>query len=274
MTWDLAREGGVKGGRKRGWRRTVLLLGGALLLVPAPALRAQVNTERLRRSVEQPGVSGSAGLNALVRTGNVSLVLLSSNARVDYDAGRWIVFLVGTGDVGWQDGERFSNAGLLHFRQGWLARPWLQPETFEQIDYDRSRSLSFRALLGGGPRFNLLRGPLWHLSLGTAVMFEHEELDLPPGSVHPRQTDVLRWSNYLTASAGEGRRVAAVFTVYAQPRFSDFGDVHLLADGRLAVQLTGTLSLTQTLNLRYDSRPPDATRSLDTTWQTGLAVEW
>lgn len=250
-----------------------LLLGGLLLPLPGK-LRAQVNTERLRRSVEQPGVSGATGLTALVRTGNVSLVLVNATARLDYDAGRWITFLVGAGDVGWQDGERFSNAGLLHFRQGLLVRPWLQPETFEQIDYDRSRLLSFRALLGGGPRFNLLRGPLWHLSVGTAAMFEHEALDLPAGAAHPRETDVMRWSNYVTASAGTGRRIAGVFTIYAQPRFSDLGDARILADGRLAVQLSGTLSLTQTLNLRYDSRPPDGIRGLDTSWQTGLAVEW
>ena len=147
-------------------------------------------------------------------------------------------------------------------------------ETFAQGDYDRSRRLTLRALIGVGPRFLLFRTSAWEAALGTAYMFEHEELDLPAAAIHPAETDAHRWSSYVTVQGRAGDRLATVVTVYAQPRLDAFADVRMLGDARLAVQLVGALALQVSGFLRWDGRPPDGTDELDMTLKTGVGIEW
>lgn len=247
----------------------------AVALFPLPRLlRAQVNIERLRRTAAGTGLSGSAGANLTARTGNVQLVLLALNGRVDYQRTRWLAFAVGNTDVGWQGGRRFSNAGLLHLRYNYLATPAVAGEVFAQINYDKARLLAFRAVAGAGPRFTVHAARRWRLAIGTDYMLEHERLDLPAGAPGPANTTVARWSNYVSASLGAAPRLAMVATVYAQPRFEDFSDARVLGDLRLAVQLAGSVSLTVSSHVRYDSQPPPGIKPVDTSLTTGVSLEW
>lgn len=252
-----------------------VLAAATLALAPvAGALDAQVNTERLRRTDVEQGLAGQAGLDLTVRAGNVELVLLAPSVRIDVRSARWNTFLVTQADFGWQRGERFSNQALAHLRLGYRAAEPLVLEWFAQGDYDRSRRLTLRALTGAGPRLLLVRTPAWEAALGTAYMFEHEELDLPAGAVHASRTDAHRWSSYVTVQGRAGDRLAAVVTAYAQPRLDAFADVRMLGDARLAVQLAGALGLQVSGLVRWDGRPPDGTDGLDLTVRTGVAVEW
>jgi putative salt-induced outer membrane protein YdiY len=250
-----------------------LLLALAALSIAKPAT-AQVNIERLRRAQADSGFTGTLGANLTARTGNVSLVLLNVDGRLDYGRPGWLAFLVGNADIGWQGGQRFSNSGLLHLRGNRLLSSVVAGELFTQVDYDRSRLLSFRAIVGGGARLDLARSVRWRLSTGTGLMFEHERLELPPTASHPDETNAVRWTNYVTGNFRDAERLSIAGTLYAQPRVDGFGDVRLLSDLRLAVQLVGALSLTVTSRIRYDSRPPDGIESLDTALTTGLALEW
>jgi hypothetical protein len=245
----------------------------SIALGTAP-LSAQVNIERLRRTDLPAGFAGQAGLDFTLRAGNVDLLLLVPSARIDHRAERWIAFVLGQGDFGWRGGERFSSQALGHIRVGRHLSPRLTLEVFSQIDYDRPRRLTLRWLVGTGPRIHLVAREGWRVALGTAWMFEHEELDLPPEAAHPRETRSHRWSNYLTAAVRAGERLAAAGTVYAQPRFDDMQDIRLLGDARVAVQLVGTLSLQVSGALRWDGRPPDETEKLDLSVRTGVSVEW
>lgn len=249
----------------------------ALLLLAVPTVvHAQVNIERLRLAGADTSLSGTAGAEFSARTGNVSLVLLDLNGRVDYGRRRWATFLVGSNEFGWQGGKRFSNQGLLHLRFGYHFTSVVTGETFAQTDYDKSRLLTFRFVTGAGPRFTLARSDGWRLAIGTAYMFEHEQYDLPLTAVHPRRIDDSRWSNYLALSYGEGDggRVALALTGYAQPQITDFANVRILGDLTFAVRIVHAVSLTVSSNLRYDSRPPDGIESLDTATKTGVALSW
>ena len=137
------------------WTQHAAVCLTVAILVAPRLLRAQVNIERLRRTETTTGVSGQAGANLTARAGNVQLVLLTFTGRLDYARWRWLAFLVGNTDVGWQGGQRFSNAGLLHVRYNYLASPTVAAEVFGQIDYDKARLLAFRAIAGTGPRFTL-----------------------------------------------------------------------------------------------------------------------
>ena len=105
-------------------------------------------------------------------------------------------------------------------------------------------------------------------------MFEHERLDLESGNVHPQWTSVHRWSNYLSSKVGFNEQTALAWTIYVQPQFDDPADVRVLSESRLGVELRRPVSLMVTVRMRYDSRPPDGTQSLDTTLKSGIAIEF
>lgn len=239
----------------------------------AGSAAGQINTERLRRPVTQPGVSGAAAAELTVRTGNVDVALLGISGRLERTGTKTNTFLIASGDLGWQGGRRFSDQGLVHLRQAYGWRRAIYPEAFTQVDYDRSRALAFRGLVGAGLRFRLTQGPRWRLYAGTAYMLEVERLDLPPTAIHPARVTAHRWSNYLSANL-ETARWRLVATAYVQPRFDAPGDLRLLHDAGLAVPLADGVALTTTFNLRYDSRPPDGVRPTDTTLKTGVALQW
>lgn len=244
---------------------SVIVLG-----VLASPVFAQVNIEQIRRDSTDHGVTGAAGFDLAFRTGNVDIIKFDINARIDYVVGDFRTFVMAGGDFGWDDGKTFSSQAIVHLRQVFRGNASVKPELFQQINYDKLRALQFRGLLGGGLRFTLLR---WHGSrvwYGTAYMLEQENLDLPADAVHPNRTTSHRWSNYISSRTTLDDRIGLVWTVYAQPRFDDPGDIRLLGDARLAFALAGSASMVTSFLARWDSRPPDDVEALDTTLRTGV----
>ncbi|MGE0554037.1 MAG: DUF481 domain-containing protein [Gemmatimonadales bacterium] len=259
---------------RRDSRRRVAQLIAALALMATTAADAQVNIERLRRNTDRTGLLGTARVDLTARTGNVRLVLLNVEGRADLVRRDWTAFLIGTSDVGWQGGRRFSNTALVHLRATALTTHPVGIEAFGQVDYDKARRLDFRSVIGGGARFAIASGSGGRMVAGTGLMVEHERLELPDTAAHARQTDALRSTSYLTFQLQRSERISIAGTGYAQPKLDEPGDIRILADTRLAVQLVGGVSLTVTGKLRFDSRPPDDIAELDTTLTTGLALEW
>ena len=257
----------------RGLPLRVLPIAAAIALGPGrPPLAAQVNIEALRRDTVGPGLSGTFGTDFSVRTGNVQLVELGVHGRADLVRGRTATFLVGGGSLGFLGGSQFTSDGLLHLRQAWILRPWLEPEWYTQVNYDKPRRLDFRALAGGGLRMRLFHDATTRLWAQSGLMLEHERLDLPAGATHPVKTTVVRSSSYLAFRIVAGENLVLTTTTYMQPRVARPGDFRLLENLALAVSVTRALAVTITFDLRYDSEPPEDIRKLDTALRTGLTV--
>jgi hypothetical protein len=205
--------------------------------------------------------------------GNVDFTLVELGGRLDHSAAGSTTFLVGRGDLGFQDGERFTRSGMIHLRrvQG-SASGRVAMEFFGQVDHDRSRDLSFRALVGAGPRVRIVDRGGAEVHWAAGYMFEHERLDLEPEDPHPDRTSHHRLTTYVTANVPVAEGGAASATVYAQPRLDAWDDVRVLAEARLAAELSARLALTVTWNLRHDSRPPRGVSRVDTVLKTGLTV--
>ena len=245
-----------------------------VIILAASQATAQVNVETLRRDEDQEGFSGSIGLDLSTRTGNVELVMFGIGGRMDYVGDNVTTFLVGSGDFGWQGEERFSNESLLHLRQVYRRGSRFRPEAFVQVNHDRSRLLTFRGLVGGGLRIGVYRGAAVRFWWGSDYMFEHERLNLGSNAVHPSRPSVHRWSNYLTLKARFGEQTVLAWAAYIHPRVDDVDDVRILSEARLVVELSHPVSLVVSHHLRYDSRPPEGTVSLDTAGKSGIAVEF
>ncbi|UCC72867.1 MAG: DUF481 domain-containing protein [Gemmatimonadota bacterium] len=244
------------------------------VLLTASQAAAQVNIEHLRADEDRRGFYGSFRLDLYVRTGNVELVQLGTLGQLNYVGESVTTFLIGGTDLGWKKGARFIDAVLLHLRQVYRRGSRVRPEAVAQVNYDMTRLLEFRSITGGGLRTLIYRSaPVW-LWWGSTYLFEHERLDLEPGTVHPSQTSVHRWSNYLTLNANFSEQSTLQWTIYVQPRFDDFEDLRILTEARLGAELSESVLLVLTLHMHYDSRPPDDTRSLDTAIRSGVAIEF
>jgi hypothetical protein len=233
-----------------------------------------VNIEQLRRDDGARGVSGSTGLDFAFRTGNVDIVKFDVTGRLDYAVNDFRTFVTAGGDFGWKDGDAFSSEAIVHVRQVFGREGRIEPELFQQVNYDKLRALQFRGVLGGGLRVTLARWSGARVWFGSAYMFEREQLGLPAGSVHPDRTSYHRWSNYVSSRMPLNDNAGVVWTVYAQPRFDDFGDVRVLGDTRLVVGIAGPAALSLSFLVRWDSRPPDDVEALDTVLKTGLRLSF
>jgi hypothetical protein len=128
-------------------------------------------------------------------------------------------------------------------------------------------------LVGAGPRISLITSGPARLWYGTAYMLEYERLGgLPANAKHPAKITANRWSNYLSSRLAVSSRIASAWTVYVQPRITAPGDLRVLSDVNLEVELGGPLSLVLSFTMRYDSRTPTGVRHYDTTIENSLAV--
>ena len=245
----------------------------ALIIVFASPAHAQVNIEALRSDDPPQGRSGSFGGDFTVRTGNVDFVQLGFNGRHYVINDNLTTLIVGNGGIGLLGRSRFASSGLLHYRRTY-SHEWISPEWYGQVNYDRSQLLLFRLVGGAGLRTAVARGPWGQFGAGTALVLEHERLELPDPALHPKLTTLVRSSTFLTLRVISGEGFVVTSTTYLQPAVQALRDVRVLENLRLASSITERVALTVSFNLRYDSRPPDGVASVDTVLRTGMTYTY
>lgn len=241
----------------------------SLVFLSAPA-NAQVNAEKLRK--ETNGVSASVDGTFSVRSGNSDLVDLGSSGRIDYRDNNRYVFLVGRVSYGKNDGSTYSNASFGHLRFNQTLSKLVIAEAFGQLERDAFTLLQLRTLVGGGVRLRYVDTDGVKIVHGSTIMHETERLDPEKVEIHPDHVSTFRWSNYASIIGRISDVVVLSSTSYVQPRLDDFGDIRLINDSSVEVEINQNLSLITTLSLRYDSRPPDAIESTDLSVRNGLRV--
>lgn len=252
-------------------------LAGALLgicLFTATPAAAQVNIEDLRSDDPPDGLSGSLGGDLTIQTGNVDFVRVGLRARLNQVEDDVHTLIVGDGGLGFLGSSRFASSGLAHYRRTYWLSPWAAPEWFGQLNYDRSRALAFRALVGGGAR-SLTYRPSWgRVGGGTSLLLEHERFILPDTAEGPKRQTAIRSSSFLTFSATLGEDAGVSSTTYVQPKMWDLADLRVLHDLTVSTGITDQWHLTVSFDLRYDSRSPEHVASLDTRLRTGVTLRY
>ncbi len=237
-------------------------------------LFAQINIEKHRKTGMDLGFSGLANISISAKTGNKDIQEIDLEGRIDYQGEMFYTFAVAQGEYGWQGGKEFSNQALLHLRyvHGLFNR--IKLEIFTQMDYNKARLLLFRSLAGAGLRFNLIKSKTSSLSFGIAGMAEHEKYDLPVTAVHPVTTSVFRISNYLAYRLKLNGTASLASVIYYQPKAGEFKDSRILSENSLRVKISKRVSLSAEFNLRYDRKPPDGKKALDTKTKFGFSVSF
>ncbi len=238
-----------------------------------PPAVAQINTEKMR-SFDVDGFATTLGGDFLIESGNSDLFEIGLNTRFDYRRERHYTFLTGQLRYGEGGNATFKNRAFSHLRYNYEVTPWLVGESFTQLQQDGFKLLQLRVLVGSGARFRYVETGTIGVFQGTTVMFEHENLNAGKVIGHPARQSIVRWSNYLNVRIQLSDETSFVSTVYVQPRLDAFSDIRVLHDASLAVAITSHVTLSTTLNLYYDSRPPDNVEDLDVELRNGLQVSF
>lgn len=248
------------------------VLGG--LMACAAMAAGQVNIEKMRGAETPDGAAAEFKVDLSLKEGNARVRQVDMALRGEYGGAQgWGLMLV-QGDFGWSDGRRFSNDGLVHLRQVWGWRPGAWLEGYGQVDYDLSRALAFRGLVGGGLRLRLYAKGKTTLGWGTGYMLEREHLDGPSPAGQDRRVWAHRWNNYITVRWAFSETARLLWTSYAQPRFDLPRDTRLLVDGRLGADVGTRVGLVMTVKLRYDSQPPTGIEGVDLGVKSGIVLSF
>lgn len=244
-----------------------IILGCLIFIASTATSHAQVNVELYRKKT---GIKGNVGLQIGGATGNSDFFTGGGAANISYNTQTYSILVLGDGLLGFRDGKSFSNQGLAHLRYTWTKPPRFQPETFGQLDYARSRKLTFRSLIGGGLRILLHDSDIYSFTIGNSLMWEREHLNVDPLDPHPARTSVIRSSNYVNFQIK--KKATITLTGYYQVIPNDMGDVRILGNLQIASQVAGPLQQVTTVRYRRDSRPPLGIKKNDLTIGTSFAL--
>lgn len=274
------------------WRRSLVALALATALA-APAT-GQINTEKMRVGVNEPGWGGTFDVNASLQQGNTDREILGAGVRLQYawpragadangeadeaesgddetTAPANVAFLVSNYSFTRLNESRFINNAQAHLRFIRQHGPRISFEAFGQVQFNEFIRLEDRLLVGGGGRFALFQAERIEVFAGVGFMIEQETLDLPAALPDPRSSEHQRSTNYVTFRYNsEDERLRLVQTLYAQPRLDRVEDFRLLSETSFEIQLLRQLGLAINLNIAHDSKPPTGIRETDVVLSNSL----
>lgn len=253
------------------------LLFWLLAALPGHALASPINAEKLLDDPHAGGWSGSLSSSFAVSSGNIDRLDFSAGGGIQY----WTLHPAGAGQRGraapvgappffkdrWvliANGAfvRFSlrevvNYGFAHTRYTRMWWPRLGSDVFAQAQYNELVLLRSRALVGAGVRVDPVNRRVLQVWGGSGYMAEREKNDTIPGDPHPSLVVNHRWTHYAVVQLRLwNAAIVARNTLYAQPRFDDFGDVRILESVQLEARATPVLALGVEFEAQHDSRPP------------------
>jgi len=180
-----------------------------------------------------------------------------------------IVLLIGSADFSALNAESISGAWMVHARYNRKVNSWLRLEVFSQTQQNRVLDIRLRQLIGLGPRFKLSGTKRLRMYLGTLYMLENQRF----AGADEKLTTKHRMSSYLSLGyslpSGNGEFTSVT---YYQPRLNDFSDLRLSTQTSLTLKISSTLSMVNSLNLYYESRPAKTVAKFNYMLENGLRL--
>jgi len=252
--------------------RTILYAAVGTLIFTLTGM-GQVNIERQRRSLDSDGTAGEAALSLMVNSGNSESVRGDAGAGLVIKSGRNLGFAILAFSLGEKSSQRFINKGMGHLRYNYILGERSSGELFFQSEYNEFTLLKNRSLAGTGIRYDLVESEKGAAVLGTGIMGEKEELDREI-NLQDNSGIKLRSSSYLSFRMVLGKTTEWGNVIYFQPSMDDFKDYRGLADSNLRFSVSDRFSFVFTLNLRYDSKPPEGIKKADLEIKNGMSVNF
>ncbi|GAB5534387.1 MAG: hypothetical protein Rubg2KO_06360 [Rubricoccaceae bacterium] len=238
---------------------------GVLMSTPASS---QINTERMRTSMDSTGVKIELDASVAYASGNTNFLLAGVGGRIDVVQDGFESFLVGRASFSEADDVVFLRQSFAHLRfTRELGGPFAA-EAFVQAEQNAQRLLQERFLGGAGIRITFVDSDAARLAIGITPMAEFERLS---DQLEPDQT-LTRLSQYLAARFQISEWTSVSNILYFQPAISSWDDIRVLNDFALDIELTPGVMVRTAANFRYDSLPPADVAERDFEIRNGLVV--
>jgi putative salt-induced outer membrane protein YdiY len=239
-------------------------------LLPSSA-HAIVNVEQAIIGKPAEGMHTSMDLLASGASGNTD----TSSTRADFlsiwQHGEQTEFLQLQYAYGRSGDQVNTDNAFAHLRHRTaFSRDWAA-EAFAQTGRNPFARLTQRTLFGGGMRWVIFE--VENVSagyLGFGAFHEKEVLTDTLGTSDPRESNLWRANSYLVLKSRLNEQVRAYSTTYYQPAFSDTADYRILEQASMLVKLRENLDFKVSLDIAFDSKPPQTVQERDLTYSTGL----
>lgn len=168
-------------------------------------------------------------------------------------------------------GQADTDRAFAHLRHRTELNAGWSIEGFAQVGKDAFARLKQRTLAGGGLRRILFeKGKVSAGYLGLGAFHEQEVLSEQLGTSDPMYERRWRANSYLVLKQQFNEQVRVYNTLYYQPDVADTVDFRLLEQASVLVQMGQNLDLKLSLEISYDSRPPQMVQQRDVVYSTGL----
>ncbi len=253
-------------------RRFVLGLSAVFLSTSANAI---VNLEKLHLGSATPGFAGQVQAGVSGDSGNSNTFAFSAGTQLQWYREPQTRFLLMDYTFGESNGKANKNKGFVHARQIRQFRPATAWEGFAQIETNEFARLGFRGLLGGGLRFNVGEHSANRAAFfGLGGFYSREILKEKIGFSDAGAETIWRSNTYLLVKRQISAQTALASTTYLQPSFSNVADYRLLENAALQINMAKNLTFELSLDLSYDSRPPQTVKKADISYATAVAYHF
>lgn len=241
------------------------------------AVSAQVNTERLRRKINDTGFYSGFTLSLDMKQGNTEYYDIGTGVRLDYYQKSFHLFLAG--NFQYKESREIKNAnnGFIHIRYVRTLNGWLKIEGFIQTEFDNFKRINSRELLGAGARIKLMDqygiDSVYDadITFGTGFMAEYENQNISGSSA---EVSRLRSTSYLSAIFNVTKTLSLNGVAYFQPDLADLSVYRILTEAGLNIKASEVFSLQTKVNYLFDSSPLPGIKNYDLRFSTGVSINF
>jgi Protein of unknown function, DUF481 len=242
-----------------GWCR--LLAGLGAMTAHTELAHAQVNVEPLRGQIAETGFGARVAASVSSYAGNTQGIIFGSAALAGGQWQRHLGFVALSGDYTRLNDVVSVAKWFGHARHNYRLSNVLWWEAFGQLESDRFRRVTFRRLLGTGPRARLFGSGAVELFLGAAYMLEHSNLETGQSRGAGEGT-MHRLSSYAAVTLRAHPKIVVTSVTYAQPRLNEPADFRILTVNQADFEITDRLHSRIDATVRYDRvGPSDLSRT-------------
>jgi len=249
----------------------LLLLCGMITLQLCLPARAIVNVEQAIIGKPEEGVNTTVDLSANGASGNVEKSAVRAEMLSIWQHTQYTEYMQLQYAYGKSNGKVDTDRAFSHLRHRTDISPAWGVEVYAQAGKDPFARLAQRILLGGGMRSVLFEEELKFAGyLGLGAFHEREALNSKLGTTDALHVKLWRANAYLVLKYQFNDQVRLYNTAYYQPALGDSGDYRVLDQLSILVKLGENLNLKASLDIAFDSRPPQGVEKRDMLYSTGL----
>ena len=167
--------------------------------------------------------------------------------------------------------ENVISEGYFHHRINFCRKKKVSAEVFTQYQYNETRGLRNRGLIGATPRLALHASDKLDIAIGTGAMYEWEEWRLKESS---EVTRLIKSTNYINFHAQLNENVELMFITYYQAHFDRFFHPRIIGDANFSAKLTKHISFNVKFTPYYDDEPVIPIEKWNYEITTGIGIQF